>query len=74
MSVQGLALRRVCEVSPTVQTRRKAVKPATASSSIRSEAICALAGLPGFVRAMRKLREEVGADPDNVCTGEFDGY
>ena len=38
------------------------------------EVICYLAGPPAFVKAMRAALEEVGADPDNVRTEEFDGY
>ncbi len=39
-----------------------------------SAAVCYLAGPPAFVKAMRAALEEVGADPDNVRTEEFDGY
>ncbi len=38
------------------------------------EVICYLAGPPAFVKAMRAALEEVGADPDNIRTEEFDGY
>jgi ferredoxin-NADP reductase len=33
-----------------------------------------LAGPPAFVRAMREALVQVGADPDNLRTEEFDGY
>ena len=47
------------------------VKPRVQDWSV---AICYLAGPPAFVKAMRAALEEVGADPDNLRTEEFDGY
>lgn len=40
----------------------------------RANAICYLAGPPGYVTAIRTALEEVGADPDNIRTEEFTGY
>ncbi len=39
-----------------------------------ADAICYLAGPPGFVKAMRAVLDEVGADPDSLRAEEFDGY
>jgi ferredoxin-NADP reductase len=39
-----------------------------------ADGICYLAGPPAFVKAMRGALDEVGADPDNLRTEEFDGY
>lgn len=38
------------------------------------EAICYVAGPPGFVKAVRAALEVVGVDPDNVRFEEFSGY
>ena len=39
-----------------------------------ANAICYLAGPPGFVKAMRAALDALGADPDNLRTEEFAGY
>jgi ferredoxin-NADP reductase len=37
-------------------------------------AVCYLAGPPGFVKAMRAALDELGIDPDSIRTEEFSGY
>jgi ferredoxin-NADP reductase len=37
-------------------------------------AVCYLAGPPGFVKAMRAALDELGVDPDSIRTEEFSGY
>ena len=39
-----------------------------------TDAVCYLAGPPGFVKAIRSALDELGVDPDSIRTEEFNGY
>lgn len=39
-----------------------------------ANAVCYLAGPPGFVKAIRAALDELGIDPDDIRTEEFNGY
>ena len=39
-----------------------------------TDAVCYLAGPPGFVKAIRAALAELGVDPDSIRTEEFNGY